>query len=143
MQTIPFLNSLHGGVITYVFLGIWQSVGWNTIIYRAFYRAGINPRLYKPPKWTVQAASGKSWLFVARYTHNHSDPAYLSLGRILGGEFDRPYALMNHMVNNVSNVIVSIFGQICATRSSDSRWQQRFGLIPIRGMRHIPFIANA
>jgi putative aldouronate transport system permease protein len=32
----------------------------------------------------------------------------LSLGRILGSEFDRPYALSNKLVSEVSNVI-SIF----------------------------------
>ncbi len=45
-ESIPFLNDPVYWVITYVLLGIWQSVGWNTIIYLAAI-AGINPELVR------------------------------------------------------------------------------------------------
>ena len=46
LEPIPFLNSPNHWVWTYVFLGIWQSVGWNAIIYLASITA-INPKLYE------------------------------------------------------------------------------------------------
>jgi putative aldouronate transport system permease protein len=44
-DAISFLNDPTHWVFTYVFLGIWQSVGWNTIIYMAAITT-INPELY-------------------------------------------------------------------------------------------------
>lgn len=104
-KAIPFLNEPAYWVITYVFLGIWQSVGWNTIIYLAAI-AGINPELYEAAAidgagrlrrmWHVTLPGIRSTIVVL---------LILALGRILGSEFDRPYSLGNALVNQVSNVI--------------------------------------
>ncbi|NLG85018.1 MAG: sugar ABC transporter permease [Firmicutes bacterium] len=106
--TIPFLNEPTYWVFTYVFLGIWQSVGWNTIIYLAALTS-INPELYEAAAidgagrlksiWYVTLPSIRPTIITL---------LILSLARILGSEFDRPYALGNPLVNSVSNVI-SIF----------------------------------
>ncbi|MGB4431794.1 MAG: ABC transporter permease subunit, partial [Limnochordia bacterium] len=45
-ESIPFLNDPTHWVFTYVFLGIWRNVGWNTIIYLAAL-TNINPELYE------------------------------------------------------------------------------------------------
>ena len=45
-EAIPFLNDPGKWVGTYIFLGIWQSFGWNSIIYLAAI-AGISPELYE------------------------------------------------------------------------------------------------
>jgi putative aldouronate transport system permease protein len=103
--SVEFLNDPAHWVATYIFLGIWQSVGWNTIIYLAAI-TGINPELYEAASvdganrfkkmWHITLPGIRSTIVVL---------LILSLGRILGSEFDRPYALGNNLVKGVSNVI--------------------------------------
>ena len=107
LPTVPFLNSPSHWVWTYVFLGIWQSVGWNTIIYLAAL-TGINPEIYEAA--SVDGAG--RWRKIWHVTLPGLRPTIvvlliMSLGRILGSEFDRPFALSNKLVSSVSNVIAS------------------------------------
>lgn len=105
--SIPFLNSSVHWVWTYVYLGIWQSVGWNTIIYLAAITS-ISPELYEAASvdgagrlrkiWHITLPGIRSTIIVL---------LILSLGRILGSDFDRPYALGNRLVANVANVIAT------------------------------------
>lgn len=104
-ESIPFLNDPAHWIWTYIFLGIWQSVGWNTIIYLAAI-TGISPELYEAASVDGANRFKKIW----HITLPGLKPTIvilliMSLGRILGSEFDRPYALSNKMVNSVSNVI--------------------------------------
>ncbi|WP_247740830.1 sugar ABC transporter permease [Cohnella sp. LGH] len=108
VESIPFLNDSMNWVITYVALGIWKSVGWGTILYLAAI-AGINPELYEAASvdgagrmrniWHITLPGLRSTIIVL---------LILNLGHILGSEFDRPFALANKLVTDVSNVI-SIF----------------------------------
>jgi putative aldouronate transport system permease protein len=105
IKSIPFLNSPAHWIVTYVFLGIWQSVGWSTIIYLAAI-TGINPELYEAAAVDGAGRIRKIW----NVTLPGLRPTIvilliMSLGRILGSEFDRPYALSNTMVTSVSNVL--------------------------------------
>jgi putative aldouronate transport system permease protein len=105
IDSIPFLNSPVHWVWTYVFLGIWQSAGWNTIIYLAAI-TGINPELYEAAAVDGAGRLRKIW----HVTLPGLRPTIvillvMSLGRIVGIEFDRPYALSNKMVSSVANVI--------------------------------------
>jgi putative aldouronate transport system permease protein len=102
---IPFLNDPTYWVATYVILGIWQSAGWNTIIYLAAI-TGINPELYEAADIDGAGRLKKIWHITLpgiRYTIVVL--LILSLGRILGSEFDRPYAMRNALVSNVSDVL--------------------------------------
>ena len=104
-QPIPFLNDPTHWVATYVALGIWQSAGWNTIIYLAAITS-ISPALYEAADMDGAGRLQRIWYITLpgiRYTIVVL--LILSLGRILGSEFDRPYALGNALVNSVSNVI--------------------------------------
>ncbi len=108
LNTVPFLNDPAHWVWTYIFLGIWQSVGWNTIIYLAAI-TGINPELYEAASVDGAGRIRKIW----NITLPGLKPTIvilliMSLGRILGSDFERPYALGNKLVTSVSNVI-SIF----------------------------------
>lgn len=106
--SIPFLNEPTYWVMTYVFLGIWQSCGWNTIIYLAAI-AGINPELYEAAAVDGANRMRKIWhITLPGLRPTIVVLLILSLGQILGSEFDRPYALSNKLVTDVSNVI-SIF----------------------------------
>lgn len=104
---IPFLNEPTHWVATYVLLGVWKNVGWNTIIYLAAL-TGINPELYEAAE-----IDGAGRFQKIRYiTLPGLRPTIivlliLNLGHILSIEFDRPYALTNALVHDVSNVIAT------------------------------------
>lgn len=105
--SIPFLNNPTYWVITYVLLGVWQSVGWNTIIYLAALTT-INPELYEAASIDGAGRFKSMWhITLPGLRPTIITLLILSLGRILGSEFDRPYALGNNLVNNVSNVIAT------------------------------------
>lgn len=104
-NSIPFLNDPTHWVFTYIFLGVWQSVGWNTIIYLASITS-IDPELYEAASMDGAGRFKKMWhITLPGIRPTIITLLILSLGRILGSEFDRPYALGNALVNNVSNVI--------------------------------------
>lgn len=108
IASIPFLNDPAYWVVTYILLGIWQSCGWNTIIYLAAI-AGINPELYEASSVDGASRLRKIWhITLPCLRPTIVILLILSLGHILGSEFDRPYALSNKLVTDVSNVI-SIF----------------------------------
>ena len=108
ISPIPFLNSPNHWVGTYVGLGIWKDAGWNTIIYLAAVTA-INPELYEAAAVDGVSRLRKIWhITLPGLRPTIVVLLIMSLGRILGSEFDRPYALGNKVVNSVSNVI-SIF----------------------------------
>jgi putative aldouronate transport system permease protein len=104
---VPFLNEPVHWVVSYVLIGVWQSAGWNTIIYLAAI-TGINPELYEAAAvdgvnrlqkiWHITIASIKPTIIVL---------LIMNLGRILGSDFDRPYALGNNLVSSVDNVIAT------------------------------------
>jgi len=104
-RTVNFLNDPNNWVGSYVFLGVWQRIGWNTIIYLAAI-TGINPELYEAAAidgagrlrrmWHVTLPGIRSTIIVL---------FIMRLGWILGSEFDRPWALTNPLVKNVSNVL--------------------------------------
>jgi putative aldouronate transport system permease protein len=107
LKSIPFLNNSANWVITYVFLGIWRDVGWNTIIYLAAI-TGINPELYEAASIDGAGRIKKIWhITLPSIRTTIIMLLILNLGRILGSEFDRPYALGNALVKDVSNVIAT------------------------------------
>lgn len=91
-ESVPFLNDPVHWVFTYVFLGIWRNVGWNTIIYLAAL-TNINPELYE-----ASAIDGANrWQNIRYITLPGLRPTIitlliLALGQILSSEFDRPFA---------------------------------------------------
>lgn len=106
-EAIPFLNDPGHWVATYVLLGIWQSTGWNTIIYLAAI-TGINPELYEAAAvdgagrfqrmWHITLPGIRSTIVVL---------LILNLGHILDSSFERPYALSNSLVKDVSDVLAT------------------------------------
>jgi len=108
IASIPFLNEPAYWVATYIFLGIWQSVGWNTIIYLAAI-AGINPELYEASAVDGASRLRKIWhITLPGLRSTIIVLLILNLGHILDSNFERPYALGNKLVSEYSNVI-SIF----------------------------------
>ena len=105
LDTVPFLNDPNHWVGTYIGLGVWQSFGWNSIIYLAAI-AGINSELYEAA--SVDGAS--RWRKMWHITLPGIRPTIvviliMNMGNILGSGFDRPFALQNNLVMNVAEVI--------------------------------------
>ena len=105
LDTVPFLNNPNHWVGTYIGLGVWQSFGWNSIIYLAAI-AGINSELYEAA--SVDGAS--RWRKMWHITLPGIRPTIvviliMNMGNILGSGFDRPFALQNNLVMNVAEVI--------------------------------------
>ncbi len=105
---VPFLNDNSHWVGTYVVLGVWKEAGWNTIIYLAAITA-INPELYEAAAVDGVSRLRKIWhITLPGLRPTIIILLILSVGHMIGSEFDRPYALRNQIVMNVSNVL-SIF----------------------------------
>mgnify|MGYP003304262904 CR=1 FL=1 len=104
-ESIPFLNESGHWVATYIFLGVWQSFGWNSIVYLAAI-AGINPELYEAASVDGAGRFRKMWhITLPGIRSTIVVLLIMSLGNILGSGFDRPFALQNKLVMDVANVI--------------------------------------
>jgi len=102
---IPFLNDGPTWVKTYIGLGVWQSFGWNSIVYLAAI-AGISPELYEAASVDGAGRFKKMW----HITLPGIKPTIvvllvMALGNILGSGFDRPFALQNNLVMKYAEVI--------------------------------------
>lgn len=106
-KNIPFLEEEYHWIVTYVLSGVWQSMGWGTIIYLAAI-TGIPDELYEAATvdgagrwrkiWNITLPGIKGTIVVM---------LIMSLGRIMGSSFERPYTLSNPMVQSVSDVIAT------------------------------------
>lgn len=107
-DNIPFLTQPVPWMFTYVVTGIWQSMGWSSIIYIAAI-TGINPELVEAA--TIDGANRLQRIW--HITLTSIKPVVvlmliLSMGSIISISFDKPYIFGNPMVSEVSEVI-SIF----------------------------------
>lgn len=104
---IPFLNDAAHWIGSYIGFGIWQNFGWGSIVYLAAI-AGINPELYEAASVDGAGRFRKMW----HITLPGIKPTIvvlliMSLGNILGGGFDRPFAFQNNLVMRVADVIAT------------------------------------
>jgi putative aldouronate transport system permease protein len=102
---IHFLDDKLLWIFTYVFLGIWQSAGYNTIVYLAAI-TGINPELYEAAEVDGAGRLRKIvHITLPGIRQTIVVMLILNMGRILQISFDRPYALGNTLVRSVADVI--------------------------------------
>ncbi len=104
-EAIPFLTEKWHWLASYVLIGVWQGMGWGTIIYLAAI-TGIDAELYEAATvdgagrwrkiWSITLPCLKSTIIVM---------LIMSLGRIMGSSLERPLALTNTNVTDISNVI--------------------------------------
>lgn len=104
-EAVPFLNESKHWVATYIGMGVWQSFGWGSIIYLASI-AGINTELYEAASVDGAGRFKKMW----HITLPGIKPTIvvlliMNLGGIIGGGFERPYAMRNNLVMDVAEVI--------------------------------------
>ena len=103
--SIPFMSKPNWWVATYVVLGIWKEAGWGTIIYLAAL-TNISPELYEAAAVDGAGRFKRIWhVTLPGLRPTIITLLIMNLGRILGSEFDRPLALSNKLVTDVSHVI--------------------------------------
>ena len=104
-ETIHFLDNGSTWVKTYIGLGIWQSFGWNSIIYLAAI-SGISPELYEAASVDGAGRFQKMWhITLPGIRPTIVVLLILALGNVLGSGFDRPFALQNNLVMKNAEVI--------------------------------------
>lgn len=104
-EPIAFLNDPIKWVGTYIFLGIWQSFGWNSIVYLAAI-AGISPELYEAASVDGAGRFSKIWhITLPGIRGTIVTLLVMALGNIIGSGFDRPFALQNNLVMKYAEVI--------------------------------------
>ncbi len=104
-QNIPFLTVGPIWRVTYVLVGVWQSMGWGTILYLAAI-TGINSELFEAAKidgankvqqiWHVTLPGIRPTIVVL---------LILNVGQMMNIGFDRPFVIGNTMVQNYCDVI--------------------------------------
>jgi putative aldouronate transport system permease protein len=102
---IRFLTEKYTWVGTYIFLGVWQSIGWNSIIYLAAI-SGINTELYEAAAIDGAGRIAKIWhVTLPGMLPTIVIMLILQLGRMAAIGFDRPYVIGNQLVSVFSEVI--------------------------------------
>jgi len=105
LRTVPFLTEPAQWVVTYIGVGVWQNIGWGTIIYLAAI-SGISPELYEAAE-----VDGASRLQKIRYITLPGILStmvillILSIGRMALIDFERPFLIGNALVWEYSDVI--------------------------------------
>lgn len=102
---IPFLQSDTHWLISYLLIGVWQSMGWGTIIYLAAI-SSINPELYEAA--TVDGANRwrKMWnVTLPGIRVTIVTLLIMNLGRLMGGSFERIYAMANKATTEYTTTI--------------------------------------
>jgi putative aldouronate transport system permease protein len=105
IDPIYFMASKSWWVSIYVGSGIWQEVGWGTIIYLAAITT-VDPHLYEA---AVMDGAGR-FRKILHITIPAIMPAVivlliLNIGHMVSIGFEKPLALMNPLVNDVADVI--------------------------------------
>lgn len=92
---IPFLQEDTWWLISYILIGVWQSMGWGTIIYLAAITA-VSPELYEAAR-VDGAGRWKQCLHVTLPCIRSTIVILLimNLGKLMQGSFERIYALSN------------------------------------------------
>lgn len=102
---VPFLQEDYHWLASYLAIGVWQSMGWGTIIYLAA-MSGVNPELYEAA--TVDGAN--RWRKMWHITLPGIRPTIvtlliLNLGRIMEGSFERIWSLQNRATTEFTTTI--------------------------------------
>lgn len=104
-ERIQFLSDKNNWLILYVIIGIWQNVGWGTIIYLASI-TGVDKELYEAAEVDGCNRLGRIW----HITLPGIKPTIvmlliLQIGRMVSIGFDRPFVIGNSLVSEYSDVI--------------------------------------
>ena len=97
---IPFLNEPTHSAITYLLIGIWQSMGWGTIIYLAS-MTSINSELYEAAMIDGANRWKRIWhITLPGIRGTIVTLMIMNLGRVMGSNLERLVALGNTQVRD-------------------------------------------
>ena len=105
-QKVPYLEDNTLWQVVYIFIGVWQSMGWGTIIYLAAI-TGISSELYEAATVDGAGRFAKIWhITLPGIRGTIVTLLIMNLGRILGSSFERVNSLSNpYVVLKGANVI--------------------------------------
>ncbi len=97
---IPFLTEKWHWAVTYLLIGIWQNMGWGTIIYLAAI-TGIDPALYEAATIDGAGRFGRIWhVTLPGIRATMVTLLIMNLGRIMGSNYERLSAFGNVNVHD-------------------------------------------
>lgn len=142
-DSIPFLTDGVPWQLTYVMVGVWQSMGWGTILYLSAI-TGIDMSLFEAAKidganklqqiWHVTLPGIRSTIVVL---------LILNIGQMMNISFDRPYILGNTKVQDYCDVLSTLVYRVGIKTGKFDRatavglFQSVIGLIMISGANWI------
>ena len=142
-KNIPFLTDGPTWQLTYTLVGVWQNMGWGTILYLSAI-TGINMELFEAAKidganklqqiWHVTLPGIRSTIVVL---------LILNIGQMMNISFDRPYVLGNTLVQDYCDVLSTFVYRTGITNAKFDRataiglFQSVVGLILISGANFI------
>ncbi len=104
-QNVPFLTNGFWWTFTYVLVGVWQGMGWGTILYLAAI-TGLDGSLFEAAEidganklqqiWHVTLPGIRSTIIVL---------LVMNIGRMMSIGFDRPFIIGNTLVKDSCDVI--------------------------------------
>lgn len=104
-STIPFLTDNGWWIFTYFIVGVWKSIGWNTIIYLSA-MTGIDQEIYEAAR--VDGCS-RFRMMTAITVPCIKDTVAIMLILAVGGlasiGFEQPYVMQNSTVMEVADVV--------------------------------------
>jgi putative aldouronate transport system permease protein len=104
-QSVAFLTEKWHWLFTYCFVGVWQSAGWNSILFIAAI-AGINPELYEVAVVDGAGRFSRIWhITLPGISPTIVMLLILRVGALVSIGFERPYLLSNTLVREFSDVI--------------------------------------
>ncbi len=99
-QGIPFLTEKNHWAVTYLLIGVWQGMGWGTIIYLAAI-TGINGELYEAAMIDGAGRWKRMWhITLPGIRGTIVTLMIMSLGRIMGSNFERLKIFGNSQVKD-------------------------------------------
>jgi putative aldouronate transport system permease protein len=102
---IPFLQKDNHWLLSYLLIGVWQSMGWGTIIYLASI-SSINPELYEAAIVDGAGRLRKMWnVTLPGIRVTIVTLLIMNLGKVMGGSFERIYALANKATTEYTTTI--------------------------------------
>lgn len=139
---IPFLQSDGWWLFTYIVIGVWQTMGWGSIIYLAAI-TNVNAELYEAAK--VDGAN--RWQQCLNVTLPCIRPTIvimliMQLGKLMGGSFERILALSNAAVTEYTTTIpVLVYRWFQSNKFSESTalglFQSVIGLALVLGADYV------
>ncbi|ASA21600.1 polysaccharide ABC transporter ATP-binding protein [Paenibacillus donghaensis] len=102
---VPFLQEDTHWLISYLFIGVWQSMGWGTILYLAAI-SGINPEMYEAAIVDGAGRWRKIWnITLPSIRFTIITLLIMNLGKVMEGSFERIFALQNKATTEFTTTI--------------------------------------